>query len=71
MLTWRSIPAVDDDDGYPISTAFVGAATVTINRLSPHRVRRLLAVVVIVAARAHRCDAVGPAHRREGVTHTS
>ena len=72
MLTWRSIPAVDHDDGRPVTKAFVGAATVTFNRPVPASGKPAPSPkVVIVAGRAHMSDGVGPAHRRRGVAHTS
>jgi len=43
MPTWRSVPAIDGDDVGLVSTAVIGAATVTINRPLQHEARWLLA----------------------------
>ena len=64
MLTWRSIPAVDHDDGRPVTMAFVGAATVTINRPVP------ASGTPAPRRRSSRCR-VGPTRARRPAWHTA
>jgi hypothetical protein len=53
MTTWRPVPAIDGDDERLVSRAFVGAATVRINRARPSVGHVWLSPdVVIVPSRA-------------------